>query len=109
MAVRPSLYNDLVQFRGILLFCLLLAIGHLSCTPSSLSGLFHPSSIVISVPYELSTLDPHAKDTISNYAILSNIYEPLVRTDADMKLHPALAATWDNPDLNTWVVHLRPD
>jgi len=42
-----------------------------------------PSGVILSVPYELDTLDPHV-------------------------IRPCLAERWDNPDLVTWVFHLRP-
>lgn len=64
-------------------------------------------AIRIAAPYELSTLDPHAENSVSNFAILSNIYEPLVTTDADMAVRPALATSWECPDLLTWIFHLR--
>ncbi len=64
--------------------------------------------LVLAVPYDVTSLDPHAEDTISNYAVLSNVYEPLVATDADMRAVPALAASWESPDPLTWVFHLQP-
>ncbi|MEO6323103.1 MAG: ABC transporter substrate-binding protein, partial [Thermoanaerobaculia bacterium] len=67
-----------------------------------------PSAIEISVPYEVDTLDPHARNRLSNFAIVSHFYEPLVTTDTNMSIHPCLATRWDNPDLVTWVFHLRP-
>lgn len=60
-------------------------------------------------PYALTSLDPHAANTVSNYSVLSNVYEPLVATDADLKVQPALAERWENPDPLTWVLHLRPN
>jgi peptide/nickel transport system substrate-binding protein len=67
-----------------------------------------PDEITLSVPYELDTLDPHARNRLSEFAVLSNVYEPLVTTDATMSIRPCLAERWDNPDLVTWVFHLRP-
>jgi peptide/nickel transport system substrate-binding protein len=67
-----------------------------------------PEAITLSVPYELDTLDPHARNRLSEFALLSNLYEPLVTSDATMSLKPCLAERWDNPDLVTWVFHLRP-
>lgn len=64
--------------------------------------------ISIAVPYDLESLDPHARNTLSDYSILSHFYEPLVTTDASMTLHPLLAESWENPDLSTWILHLRP-
>ncbi len=62
---------------------------------------------VIAAPYELSTLDPHVANTVSNFSILSNVYEPLVVTDADLRILPSLASSWENPDPLTWVLHLQ--
>lgn len=64
-------------------------------------------SIRIAVPYEVSTLDPHAETKLGNMSVLTNIYEPLVTTDADMRIQPCLAETWESPDLLTWLFHLR--
>lgn len=65
-------------------------------------------AIHIAVPYELTTLDPHAEDRLGVFAVLSNVYEPLVTTDADMKVQPCLATAWETPDPLDWVFHLRP-
>ncbi|MBI2839769.1 MAG: hypothetical protein HYX75_15765 [Acidobacteria bacterium] len=67
-----------------------------------------PEHLSISVPYELDSLDPHARNTISNFAVLSHFYEPLVRTDARLKVQPCLARTWETPDPVTWIFHLEP-
>ncbi|HET7293232.1 MAG TPA: ABC transporter substrate-binding protein [Vicinamibacteria bacterium] len=61
----------------------------------------------IGASYELTSLDPHREDTLSNSALLSNVYEPLVATDTDMKLVPRLAHAWENPDPRTWIFRLR--
>ncbi len=66
-----------------------------------------PQTLGIAASYELASLDPHRQDTLAASALLSNIYEPLVATDADMKLVPRLAETWENPDPRTWIFHLR--
>ena len=67
-----------------------------------------PDSIQISVPYELDLLDPHAETRLSSFALLFNFYEPLVTTDAGMRFRPGLADRWENPDVYTWIFHLRP-
>lgn len=71
-------------------------------------GATRSSPLVLSVPYEIDTLDPHAKDRLSESAIDHHFYEALVSTDAEMGVHPSLALRWDNPDLLTWVFYLRP-
>jgi peptide/nickel transport system substrate-binding protein len=63
--------------------------------------------LVIAVPWELDTLDPHAKNFVATFAVVSQFYEPLVSTDAEMHLQPCLASRWENPDPSTWVFHLR--
>jgi peptide/nickel transport system substrate-binding protein len=67
-----------------------------------------PEEIALSLPYEVDTIDPHARNRLSNFAPLSNFYEPLVMTDVNMSIKPCLADRWDNPDYTTWVFHLRP-
>ncbi len=67
-----------------------------------------PDSIRMSVPYELDVLDPHAETRLSSFALLSNFYEALVTTDAGMRIQPCLADRWENPDVYTWIFHLRP-
>ena len=41
-------------------------------------------------------------------SFLSNIYEPLVRRDKDLKLEPALATSWEQTSPTVWRFHLRP-
>ncbi|MEW6367524.1 MAG: ABC transporter substrate-binding protein [Acidobacteriota bacterium] len=75
------------------------------CRPSSQSP---RDSINISAPYELDSLDPHECYRLSDYAIARHFYEPLVRTDAELKIRPCLARSWETPDPLTWVFHLEP-
>lgn len=65
-------------------------------------------SIVIAVPHEVMSLDPHLEDTLANFVIHSHFYEALVKTDAGLKIVPSLADRWETPDPQTWVLHLRP-
>ena len=75
----------------------------LSCArPAPLEGTY-----TISVPYDLDTLDPAARNRLSDFSLLSNLYEPLVVTDANLSPRPALAVRWSNPDTLTWVFELR--
>jgi peptide/nickel transport system substrate-binding protein len=59
------------------------------------------------VPYEVETLDPHARDQLGANAVTANFYEPLVTTNAALEIQPCLARRWENPDPLTWVFHLR--
>jgi len=65
------------------------------------------SPYTISVPYDLDSLDPAARNRLSDFSLLSNFYEPLVVTDANLSARPALATRWNNPDAETWVFELR--
>ena len=78
-----------------------------------LTGCSHPELskkadyFVLAVSYEPVTLDPHVTTAAGNFAILSHFYEPLVMTDASMKILPWLAQSWEAKDPLTWVFHLR--
>ncbi|MRR12129.1 hypothetical protein EG835_06600, partial [bacterium] len=65
-------------------------------------------TLTVSVPYDLDSLEPGRRDRLSDFAVLSNIYEPLVTTDARLSIVPGLATHWESPDEKTWVFHLRP-
>ncbi|MBX9701231.1 MAG: ABC transporter substrate-binding protein [Acetobacteraceae bacterium] len=51
-------------------------------------------------------LDPHANNHGVTNAMKSNIYEPLVRRDADGSIKPALAERWEQPSPTVWRFHL---
>src|SRR5438874_783958 len=79
------------------------ALGFLlSCRPTTVL-----QNVTFAVPYELDTLDTQDRNNLANFALLSHSYEPLVTTDASMRIHPLLAESWENPDLSTWIMHLR--
>ena len=87
---------------GVLAAAASAALAGSSCTERPRND-----SLTIALPYEVTTLDPHAAFTLSNLAILLNSYETLVSTDAEMHLVPCLAERWENPDQVTWIFHLR--
>jgi peptide/nickel transport system substrate-binding protein len=41
--------------------------------------------------------------------VLSNVYEPLVDLDANLRPLPVLARSWENPQPERWRFRLRPD
>ncbi len=57
---------------------------------------------------DATTLDPHVANLAINNRLLANIYESLVRRDADFNIAPALALSWSQPDAKTWRFKLRP-
>ena len=43
-------------------------------------------------------LDPHKQTAFSSIRLLELVYEPLLRTDSDLNLMPAIAASWEFSD-----------
>jgi peptide/nickel transport system substrate-binding protein len=54
-----------------------------------------------------NSMDPYARQETFLLSFDSNIYEPLVRRDKDLKLEPALAVSWTQTDPTTWRFKLR--
>jgi peptide/nickel transport system substrate-binding protein len=54
-------------------------------------------------------LDPHANNHGVTNAMKSNVYETLVRREADGSLAPALAQSWQQTSPTTWRFALRPN
>lgn len=96
--------HSLMRFRRNLIVFLIL-LGTISCSTQPRPG----DRITIAVPYEFDTLDPQARNTVSNFAMLSHFYEPLVESDAAMTIRPCLAKLWENPDALTWIFYLQPN
>lgn len=67
--------------------------------------------IQITIAYRslVSSLDPIRENTVISNTIYSNIFEPLVRRDNDMRIVPALALEWSTVDDRTWIFKLRPN
>jgi peptide/nickel transport system substrate-binding protein len=56
---------------------------------------------------EVASLDPHRQTVHGGFSVVSNLYEGLTALDKDMRVAPALAVRWENPDELTWRFHLR--
>ena len=56
---------------------------------------------------DTTSLDPHAHNVTFTLGFLGNIYEGLVRRDADLKFEPGLATKWENIEPTRWRFHLR--
>src|SRR5579862_4641412 len=61
--------------------------------------------------YEVSDLDPHLVTGLSEYSVVSALFEGLVAEDpVDLHPVPGVAESWDiSPDGIVYVFHLRPD
>lgn len=80
-------------------------LGALFCSTAAWSG--DASRFTYSFPVDLISLDPQSTRTVYNVAFLANIYEPLVRLDADYNLEPSLATRWERIAPTTWRFTLR--
>jgi peptide/nickel transport system substrate-binding protein len=56
---------------------------------------------------DVDSLDPYVRQETFLLSFDSNIYEPLVRRDRNMRLEPALATEWSQPALDVWRFTLR--
>ncbi|MGH7004377.1 MAG: ABC transporter substrate-binding protein, partial [Alphaproteobacteria bacterium] len=53
------------------------------------------------------SMDPYSRNVASTLSMLSNIYEPLIRRDKELKLSPGLATEWKATGPTTWRFTLR--
>jgi len=56
---------------------------------------------------DANSMDPYARQEIFLLSFDSNIYEPLVQRDKDLKLEPALAVSWAQTEPTVWRFKLR--
>lgn len=52
--------------------------------------------------------DPHLASDFLTYFVHGNAFEGLTRLDAQLRVEPALAESWESPNDLTWRLHLRP-
>ena len=67
-----------------------------------------PRVLVVAMEQDVRTLDPHGHDESATHSVLSNLYEPLVNFDREMRIVPALAVAWSNPTDLRWRFQIRP-
>ena len=75
-----------------------------SCRPAA-QGPARPLRIAFHSPPH--SLDPHAQNEVLTFGILRHVYEGLTGFDADMRVVPLLAQSWENPSDLVWRFHLR--
>ena len=56
---------------------------------------------------DVSSMDPYGRNETLLLSFLGNVYEPLFRRDADLKLEPALAVSSSQPAPDIWRFQLR--
>ena len=57
---------------------------------------------------DTNSMDPYTRSETFLLTFTQNIYDPLVRRNRELKVEPALAERWEQPDPHTWRFHLRP-
>ncbi len=56
------------------------------------------NTLIIARAVDATGLDPHTQTAFASLRLLELVYEPLVTTDADLNLQPALATDWSFSD-----------
>ena len=56
---------------------------------------------------DANSMDPYTRSETFLLTFTQNFYDPLVRRDKDLKVEPALAESWEQPNDTTWRFHLR--
>ena len=56
---------------------------------------------------DANSMDPYTRSETFLLTFTQNIYDPLVRRNRELKVEPALAEKWEQPDARTWRFHLR--
>lgn len=64
-------------------------------------------SLRFAIGRDAINFDPHIYQGASSASIQGNLYDGLVEYSPDGGLVPALATSWENPDEQTWIFHLR--
>ncbi len=72
-----------------------------------LVGSSFAATLNLGVASEAITLDPYVQNETATSSTLSNIFDTLIRFDADYNLVPGLATSWKAIDEKTWEVKLR--
>lgn len=85
-----------------------LAVVLLGAAVTACGGESPPPALLVAMEQDVRTLDPHRHDDSVTHSVLSNVFEPLVTFDPQMRVVPALAEGWSNPNDLTWRFRLRP-
>jgi peptide/nickel transport system substrate-binding protein len=83
---------------------LLLSAGLLTCCGAVPR---RPTSLTILVPDDIESLDPNSDVEAVTDSVLANVFEPLVAFDDRVRIGPALAEAWENPEPERWRLRLR--
>jgi peptide/nickel transport system substrate-binding protein len=95
----------MTRFVRVLLILLVI----LGMSSAAAPGLAQGDNVLIMARAADTTgLDPHTQTAFASFRLLELIYEPLVTSDADLNIVPALAESWEfSDDAMTLTMHLR--
>lgn len=74
---------------------------------AALTGAADANTLRFAEGQDVNSMDPHAARDDFALSLLCNVYEGLVRWNADLKLEPALAESWEPLSDTDWRFHLR--
>ncbi|MBN6151868.1 hypothetical protein JR065_16090 [Xanthomonas sp. AmX2] len=91
-----------------LLLSMLFALALAACAPRTAPE-SAARALVIALPADLATLDPHMTAAVGgNLSVLGHLYPALVERGPDLKLGPALAESWQALSPTHWRFRLAP-
>jgi peptide/nickel transport system substrate-binding protein len=96
--------------RALVVAGLAATLALAACSGSkSDSGDTDNSVLKVGVPVKILSIDPQGTQIGERTTIMvvQHVFDPLVSRGEDGKPKAMLAETWENPDPNTWVFHLR--
>ncbi len=105
--MRDTVFHQgrrLGRFGCFLFGCLLLFTACPSSTPTAFNQILR-----IGLETAPQHLDPRYGLDVASYRVMQLIYNGLVRLDAQARIVPDVAESWDIPDSTTYVFHLRRD
>src|ERR1700694_2253901 len=84
------------MFRRNLLLAVavLVALAGLGAAPTLAQTPKHGGTLIVAQNADISGFDPHTLPDFPTVRMIGLIYETLVTVDADLKIQPALAETW---------------
>lgn len=71
------------------------------------SGGSWDGNLRVSMPVDVTSLDPQKQGDMPSVSVANNIFDFLVTRDAANKLAPGIATAWSSPDEKTWRFTIR--
>jgi peptide/nickel transport system substrate-binding protein len=100
--MRHRLIDKLLALIGA---TALLALG---IAPAAAQTAARPGLLKIASAFDPQTLDPNALALLYHSRVTYQVYESLINRDAQFRLEPALALSWQNTAPTVWRFKLRP-